>query len=181
MPSPFHEIVCDICGKTSLTRSKTTKTCSRKCGAILRERIHPSPGKPKREYSPVDIEHIKSLYYYGMTVSEIQAIIPGIKVQLVIARAGIKTRPAVKREQRGQRNDSWVDDPCYSAVHLRLGKAARFKCADCCSTAYDWSYEYGCPDERHDSKRPSPYCVHPYHYKPRCRKCHKAYDNANRR
>jgi len=108
MPSPFHEIVCEICGKTSLTRSKTTKTCSRKCGAILRERIHPSPGKPKREYSPVDIEHIKSLYYYGMTVSEIQAIMPGIKVQLVIARAGVETRPAVKREQRGQRNDSWT-------------------------------------------------------------------------
>lgn len=132
-------------------------------------------GRKPREYPAEIVNMVCGMYRDGMTVAEIRKVAPkGYRVQTILERHLPERRPAVKRDQRGAANDRWRgSDAGYAAVHLRLGSAAEHMCVDCGESAAEWSYMHGCPDERRSR---SPYCHHPTHYAPRCRKCHRAYD-----
>lgn len=134
-----------------------------------------------REYPPEIIRLVVALYESGHTVREVQDALPrGYKAQRIIERYVSKRRPAAKRNQRGPANHMWKHSPSYGAVHLRLGPAADHHCIDCDAIANDWSYLGGCKTEL-TGHQGSPYCIHPHHYQPRCKRCHSEYDYKGRR
>lgn len=146
------------------------------------ERTPENRPKP-RAYPEHIVESVRRMYLdEGMTVAEVQAALPqGFKAQRIIERHIPERRPAIKRDQRGERNDSWKgDDASYQAAHLRMGKVSESTCADCPSVAQHWSYQGGCPAERGGVDSPL-YCTHPEHYAPRCVRCHHHYDHKGRR
>lgn len=84
--------------------------------------------------------------------------------------------------KRGPEHTGWQgDDIGYIAAHDRvralLGSASDHPCIDCGGRAKDWSYAYGAPNERMDSRH-VPYSPDPSYYFPRCRSCHKKHDIA---
>lgn len=72
------------------------------------------------------------------------------------------------------------DDPGYVGAHYRVkflhGSASDHPCVDCDRPAEDWSYDHTDLDELVDP-RGRPYSPDPSHYHPRCRRCHKRFDN----
>lgn len=87
-------------------------------------------------------------------------------------RAHAQTRDnsnRIKALPRGQKHHRWSEKPTLAALHYRIrtkyGKATNHKCADCEGSAVDWSNEGNYTDNIED-------------YKPRCRKCHVAKDEA---
>jgi hypothetical protein len=70
----------------------------------------------------------------------------------------------------------------YTAAHGRVktlhGSASRHRCIDCAEPAEDWSYLHDDPEELKD-ERGRPYSLHPAHYVPRCRRCHKRFDDTH--
>jgi predicted DNA-binding protein (UPF0251 family) len=120
----------------------------------------------------VDLEQIKTLYLSGMSQSEVAEQI-GISQKLVwhrLKELKIKSRPAIKRNQKREKNSSWKGgDVSYSAFHFRL-QALRGKPKKCevCGTTddkkhYDWANLTGQYDNPDDYKR-------------MCRSCHWKYD-----
>ena len=125
-----------------------------------------------RQITELDPVKVSDLYAEGKTQKEIAVI---LKVsQKVIWRHmrtnGIKARPAAKRNQSGDANDSWKGrNATYHAVHRRVvalyGKPK--KCEWCGSTNkrfYDWA----CTGmDYFDVKN----------FTRLCRSCHRHYDN----
>lgn len=81
------------------------------------------------------------------------------------------------------------DEPDYAALHARLraelGPAKDYQCIDCEKPAYQWSYIGGDPDEvlepQFIGKRgPRRFSRNSEFYRPRCTKCHSAFDRAQR-
>lgn len=185
MPRRPRTITCVVCGEQHTTLAGGTRTCSHKCGAILREREHPRPVRAKRVYPAAVIKKATKLYRDGMTVAEVQtAIGSGYKAQLILERYLPARRSTAKRDQYGERNDSWRGDSAgYDAVHARLkewfGPASTLTCADCGVPAHDWSYCGTCDAEQVAANGCS-YCSHPEHYAPRCVSCHRKFDAAMR-
>lgn len=174
LTSPWRWKVCEQCGKSWQTRSPKARTCSPTCRARLRELEHgPTKGAPPRDYPEEVVEKIKDMYESGKTISEIQREIRGIKVQNVISRYGIETRSTAKRNQLGERNDSWKgDNASYTAFHLRVYKA-RGKPSECsvCGVStpgrYEWANLSGHYEDINDYAR-------------MCVTCHKSYDARRR-
>lgn len=80
----------------------------------------------------------------------------------------------------------WTLHPSYSTVHFRIrrsiGSASSYPCVDCGRPARDWSYDGRDENELSqmiDGHRRR-YSADPSHYTPRCRSCHKDYDNSLR-
>lgn len=167
MPSPLRNGICVICEAPFQAREKKTLTCGRKCGAIFREREHPSPGT-RRVYPPGIVQLVRDLYGSGMTVAEIQACIPsGFKAQNIIERCEIPTRAAVPRDQTGTANPMWRGGEAgYSALHLRVeaarGKPSRCACCDTTdpSLHYEWANLSGRYEDVTDYARLCPPCHH---------------------
>lgn len=84
---------------------------------------------------------------------------------------GIKARPAIKRDQRGPKNDNWKgDDAGKQAFHRRLYSAygKPTQCALCETADETKSYDYANLTGRyHDITD----------YVPMCRSCHWIYDD----
>lgn len=81
----------------------------------------------------------------------------------------------------GERHHGWVGDSVsYRALHTRVmkarGRASDHQCIDCGRRAEQWSYDHECPNERHAEQ--GVYSTNIDHYQPRCRSCHKRFDNA---
>lgn len=161
MPSRPTEKVCTECGTSWVTTSLRARTCSPKCRARMREREHPSPGRPQREY-PVDVVlRVQQLHAAGATVQEIDvALGPGYKAQLLVERFVSERHAPGPRDQSGERNPQWKGaNATYQALHLRVG-AARGKpdfCA-CCDTtdpeaSYHWANLSGHYEDIHDYAR----------------------------
>lgn len=172
---------CEICGAD--VASSRGVTCSYSCRARLREKRKTREWRRSRDYAADLVERIRRLYAEdGLTIAEVQAIIGhGVKVQLVIERYAIPRRRAVKRNQRGERNDMWRGpDASYGAVHLRLltsrGPASAYVCSDCGAAAAEWAYDYGCPNQREDQQNGYLYSTDLSRYSPRCRPCHQQQD-----
>ena len=72
----------------------------------------------------------------------------------------------------------------YWAVHRRLrcdrGRASEQACVDCGGPAQQWSYDHACSDELTGVIRGQmmPYSLDPARYQPRCRSCHRRFDQA---
>lgn len=176
MPSPVRSAVCVWCSEPWQTRSLTARTCSPKCRAQLREREHgPTKGAQLRDYSDDVVAEVRRLYEAGMTRAEVQqAIGPGVKVENVMRRYGITPRPAVPRDQSGERNGAWRGDAAtYTALHLRvqvaLGKPSH--CTQCDTTdpanRYEWANLTGTYTDVNDYAR-------------MCVSCHRLFDAARR-
>lgn len=130
-------------------------------------------GRKPREYPQNLVDHVRSMYEAGHTIKEIQATVKGTKVQNIIRRFGIDTRPAVKRNQYGENNDSWRgDDATYTAFHFRV-QVARGRpqhCAACRDTSpgrYEWANLTGRYDDINDYQR-------------MCVPCHRQFDAKRR-
>lgn len=176
MPSPWRTARCAECGAEWQTRSLTARTCSPKCRAQLREREHgPTKGRAPRDYSAEVVDRVRSLYESGMTRAEVQAVIgTGVKVENIMRRYGIAARPAIPRDQHGERNAMWRgDDAGYQALHLRV-EAERGKpchCEECGTTdpskRYEWANLTGNYADTSDYAR-------------MCVSCHRRFDAARR-
>ena len=174
MPCKPMKKTCAYCGETWITRSKKARTCSPLCRARLREIEHgPTRGSPPREYPTETVAKVRALYESGATIAEIQAVTPGVKVQNLIARNGIKTRPAAKRNQLRENNDSWKGDAAsYTAMHLRVyvqrGRPSQCsKCGKCGPGRYEWANLTGNYADVHDYAR-------------MCVPCHRKFDSQRR-
>lgn len=103
-------------------------------------------GALKREYPEEIIATVRRLYLdEGKTVREVQNELPkGYKAQRIIERHIAERRPAIKRDQRGEKNHAWRGDAAnYQALHLRV-QQARGKpdlCAACEITEgrFEWA------------------------------------------
>lgn len=81
--------------------------------------------------------------------------------------------------KRGSESRTWKGGGVtYSGAHERVkahrGKAREHNCVDCSTTAEDWSYVGGAPDER--VQNGLAYSPSPEFYVPRCKLCHMAHD-----
>ncbi len=134
----------------------------------------PGSGAKPRNYPPELVEKIRHLYVdCGMTVAEVQSQIDGAKVQNVMARHGIPTRPAVKRNQWGENNTHWRgDDACYSALHDRLYRM--FGTPSLC----DWC---GRDEGRFEWANLTGHYADITDYARLCVTCHRRYDAKRRR
>lgn len=133
----------------------------------------PGSGKKPRIYPPDVVDRIRHLYESGMTVTEVQTEIgPGIKVYNVIHRLGIM-RPAIKRDQRREKNDSWKGgDAEYQALHVSV-QVSRGKpsiCEVCGATEgrFEWANLTGDYFNLDDYQR-------------MCVRCHRRFDAERRR
>ncbi len=116
------------------------------------------------------------LYDSGLTKAEVAASL-GTTPKVVHNRlrdAGHKCRVAAKRDQRGDKNDSWRgEDATYSALHFRV-EVARGKPNRCerCGVAglrrYEWANQTGDYTNVADYMR-------------LCLPCHRTQDAARRR
>lgn len=176
MPSPWRTSKCLYCGREWLTRKASSRTCSPLCRARLREREHgPTKGAPLRNYPPELVAEVRRLYESGLTRAEVQdAIGPGAKVENIMRRYDIESRPAIPRDQTGARNATWKGDAAgYQALHLRV-EAARGKPSHCerCgltdpATRYEWANLTGHYSDISDYER-------------MCVSCHRRFDAERR-
>jgi hypothetical protein len=156
-----------VCESPFQARAKKTETCGHKCGAILRERRTPSSGREPIEYPPELIERIRILYRDGRSMREVaEAAGTTVRIlQRLMPRYGIGRRGLGKREQRRERNDSWLGDEAgYSAMHLRVitarGRPSRCACCDTTDLAirYEWANLSGHYEDINDYARLCPRC-----------------------
>lgn len=97
--------------------------------------------------------------------------------------------PHVVAYMAGDSHYAWVgDDISYGAMHRRIhlfnGPANQQTCVDCGQQARDWSYNHRDPNERigygFDGTSLMTYSSDVAYYEPRCKKCHRAFDNEAR-
>lgn len=176
MPSPWRIATCIECKRDWQTRSAKARTCSPKCRAQVREREHgPTKGAPPREYPQELVAEVCRLYESGMTRDEVQkAIGPGVKVEVILRRAGVEMRRPIPRDQSAERNGCWKGDAAtYTALHLRVQvERGNPKCCNrCCANdpaiRYEWANLTGDYTDVNDYER-------------MCVTCHRRYD-ADRR
>ena len=103
---PLYLKTCEICGENFYGK-KEQRTCSRKCGAALRlrEGTHSKP-----LILDIGEEELRKLYEgENMTLKEISELKEmGYKhIWRLFRHYGIPRRKAIKRSQRGEKNNNW--------------------------------------------------------------------------
>jgi hypothetical protein len=158
-----HQYTCAVCGATFTSYNPNPKYCSRPC-------------KYEGDSARIDIERLRDLYASGHSQDEC-AVLLGVSQKAVckaMRRHGLVTRPAIKRDQWGDRNHMWKGDQATRyAMHVRLYK--RFgqepECSVCGTTDqskwYDWANLTGHYEDINDYRR-------------MCRSCHRQYDKRRR-
>lgn len=148
------------------TRQRMSEAAQKRCNEQWRKQ------QSERLAVPLDESLVRTLYDSGMTQKEIadqlgttQKVIFGF-----MRRRGIKSRPAIKRDQTGEKNDSWRgSDAGYAAFHLRIeslrGKPQQ--CEECGATDATRTYDWACMTGQYDN---------PSDYKRLCRSCHWKHD-----
>lgn len=125
---------------------------------------------------PFSKEDLEKKYSEGYTQKECAEF---FKVsQKVIWRAmknlGIKARKAIKRNQRGEKNDSWKGNSVgYAAFHKRIEalKGKPKKCDVCGTEDEDKYYDWACLTGQYEN---------PDDYRRMCKSCHSKYDKRYR-
>lgn len=99
-----------------------------------------------------------------------------------LRRGDTKSCGCYQREQRGASTRKAA--PGYAAAHIRVrtarGPASAQACVDCGEPAADWSYDGKDPNQLvapHGICKGLAYSTSLDHYEPRCRPCHKRFDN----
>jgi hypothetical protein len=89
---------------------------------------------------------------------------------------------------KGEDHYHWVgDDVTYQGMHYRVkkyrGSASQFLCIDCGQQAEEWSYNHLDENERTgtDGGHLLPYSTDVTFYEPRCKSCHRAFDQSRDR
>lgn len=103
--------------------------------------------RPRKQYDPDLVAAVKRLYVDGMSQTEVahELRITQKVVWRLMEYHGIERRPQVKRDQRGEKNDSWKGrDATYSAFHLRVAaiRGAPSVCEECGTTEakrFEWA------------------------------------------
>lgn len=159
----YYEKTCEWCGSNWETRTLSSRCCTPRCAALLRERELP-PGTPgtrrKREYSPEIIDRVREMYDRGMTREEMKRVLgpnPGFSLQIVLRRhisrrrqpsaePGNWERPVLRQVPAGENHPQWKGkDASYQAFHVRVAnrRGKPCYCACCDSTqpelCYDWA------------------------------------------
>lgn len=137
--------------------------------------VYPHTHIKPRVYPDEIVQLVRRLYLdEGMTVVEVQAEIPkGYKAQRIIERYIPQRRSTAKRDQTGDKNDSWRGDSAeYKALHLRV-QNARGKpslCSRCGTTKgrFEWANLTGDYADVDDYER-------------MCVRCHREFDFKGRR
>jgi hypothetical protein len=161
-------LTCEQCGAVYERRFRSL-TCSRSCGALLREAKKDVRGSGPRDYPPEVVRQVCDLYAAGHTQREIQTIIgPGFSAQRMVERFVPQRRPAVKRYQEAEQNACWKgDEASYSGFHARVRRARgrASTCARCDVTTgpFYWANLTGNYGDVND-------------YASMCALCHAAYD-----
>jgi hypothetical protein len=133
--------------------------------------------KPLVEYPEDLVSKVRELYESGLTMRETAAAAgTTVKVlQRLMPRHGIDRRPAIKRDQTGEKNDSWKGDQAtYNALHLRVYAArGRPDHCSCCGRSdggsiYEWANQTGKYTDVND-------------YEQMCASCHRSLDALRRR
>lgn len=128
-----------------------------------------SGGKPK--VYPADmVEDVRRLYIDdGRSQVEVAAAMGTTQKVIwnLMRRHGLETRPQIKRDQRGPKNDSWKGSAAgYAALHLRVytERGCPRKCEVCGTTdrrkRYEWANLTGQYDDPQDYKRMCTSCHH---------------------
>jgi len=155
---------CRQCGNAFRSYNPSPMYCSRRC-------------KGDAQAPPLDLNRLRLLYAEGHTQDEVAATL-GVSQKTIwkaMRRHGIASRPAVKRDQVGDRNSYWKGDKAgYHAFHKRLD--ARFgrtqRCTRCGTEdparTYEWCNLTGRYHLLTDFER-------------MCRSCHRRYDAARRK
>ena len=134
-----------------------------------------SGAKPKI-YPPRLVAEVSRLYGAGWTQIEIAAALGLTQriVQRLMARHGLPSRVAAKRDQADPANHMWAGaEAGYQAMHLRV-KAARGKplsCSRCSADRPDRRYEWANLTGRYEDVTD---------YERMCLPCHRRYDVARR-
>lgn len=133
--------------------------------------LMPRGGKPK-VYPSSMVERVRQLYGAGHTQSEIAKMLDVSQKVIwnLMRRHNITARVAAKRDQTGDKNDSWKGDKaCYQAKHLRVYRA-RGKpqlCEVCGTSDENKAYDWACVNGNHDDIDG---------YVRMCRSCHWRHD-----
>ena len=138
--------------------------------------VYPRPigYRPRKTDPPELVEQVKVLYASGRSQLEIAALYGWHlkRLQGVFRRNQIQARPQIKRDQRGERNDSWKGDQAgYTALHLRVAEArGRPKECSVCGTTD--------PNRRYDWANLTRDYANIADYARMCRQCHLRYDRS---
>lgn len=114
------------------------------------------------------VDRVRKLYESGLTQHEVSAVV-GVTQKVVFSlmrKHNIRARPAIKRDQRGPKNDSWKGDKVgyghlHRRVELAIGKPRR--CEQCGTTTakrYEWANLTGKYEDVFDYKRLCVSCHH---------------------
>jgi hypothetical protein len=156
---------------TKETRKRMSDSAKLRCSAEWRR------NQSQKLCTPIDAKNLRELYDSGMTQTEV-ALALGVSQKVVfnaMRRLGIKSRKAAKREQRTNKNASWKGDSAgYQAMHRRLDAmyGRPQTCAVCHTSEPGRWYEWASLSKHYSD---------PKDYKRMCRKCHRAYDNTQRK
>jgi len=151
---------CPICLAGFEKARSSQKTCSRSCAARLR--ANPA----------ADEERIAALYDDGYTQQEIaeQFGVSLKSIQNAMRRVGVVPRCSVKRDQFGERNDTWRGENVgYKAAHQRVRRRrGRPKtCENCSASENERQLEWASISRRYDD---------PNDYIALCVPCHRKWD-----
>lgn len=149
---------CDQCKKRFVSYNKSAKFCSVAC-------------KASSQTACINSTEAIRLYKSGHSQEEVAKAL-GTSQKVIfntLRRARIKARPAIKREQFGNRNHAWKGDRAsryafHRRLYTRYGKP--FKCS-VCRTTQAKHYDYASLNGRYEDLTD---------YAPMCRSCHSKYD-----
>lgn len=151
--------ICQKCAAEFSSYNKNPKYCSRAC-------------KDASQSADLSIERLRILYIGGKSQQEIASVF-GVTQKAVhgaMKRNGIKTRPAVKRNQWGGNNHMWKgDEASKDALHRRLySRYGKPKICGSCGTTKSKHYDYANLTGKYEDIED---------YLPMCRSCHCKYDD----
>lgn len=153
------EYTCKQCGEDFKSYNPKPKYCSLPC-------------KSKAQTFAMDVEMLRILYIGGKSQSEIAAYMGASQkvIHNAMKRNGIKTRPAIKRNQWGENNDNWKgDDAGKQAFHRRLySRYGKPSICGACGTTKSKNYDYASLTGKYNDIED---------YLPMCRSCHSKYDD----
>lgn len=107
------------------------------------------------------------------------------RVLTYLLRSGaVKSCGCLRKEMSAARSrERTVESPSYGGAHHRVrrrrGVASDQQCVDCGSAADEWSYDH---TDEHEfiNELGHAYSGNPQCYLPRCRSCHRLFDNSKR-
>ncbi len=153
---------CSVCGRQFKSYNPTPTFCSKAC-------------KDKSQEAVFDLDAAVVMYESGASQVEVAEYfcVTQKAIWAAFRRRGVKARLAIKRNQRGDNNDSWKGDAAkYAALHLRVQKlrGTPSRCEICTTTTakrFEWANLTG-------------NYADPQDYKRMCRSCHSKHDGVIR-